>query len=384
MNRILIGALSCRSYEDRRERCRRTWIPDPMPDRLDLVFLVGDEKVGAQPRREQDILRIPCSDIYEALPSKTQGFCRWALEHEAFDYLFKCDDDTYIHVERFLDFDPEDKDYIGAEWTAGAGYASGGAGYLLSRKAASIIAEHDDFPHGAEDVLVGETLRSANIHFDINRRFIPYGNEDLRPRRDNDLITSHAHDAPWAHHDAEWGGIEPRVFCTGIGRLGNTMFQIAATLAYAGRFGTHKPVFDLSNYGEYASNLFRNLPAESGPEPHVSLSEESDFSYREFEHYPDRHVRISGYVQSERFFDDHAEAVRDVFSISPADRDTLMGKYGHLLKGTTVSLHVRRGDYVEKQEYHPLVSPAYYQGGLELIRKQHDVDRVICFSDDPS
>jgi hypothetical protein len=82
---------------------------------------------------------------------------------------------------------------VGAEWRPGVGYASGGAGYFLSRKAAAIVAERlASYPTGAEDLLVGRVLHSAGIEFSIDPRFVPFGSPDHRPRADNDLITLHA------------------------------------------------------------------------------------------------------------------------------------------------------------------------------------------------
>ncbi len=108
-------------------------------------------------------------------------------------YLFKCDDDTYISLPRLMAFDPAGRDYIGAEWRPGVGYASGGAGYFLSGRAAAIVAERlESYPTGAEDLLVGQVLRAAGIELSIDPRFVPFGSSDRRPRVDNDLITLHA------------------------------------------------------------------------------------------------------------------------------------------------------------------------------------------------
>lgn len=45
-----------------------------------------------------------------SLVHKTREFCRWALTQD-FDYLFKCDDDTFVVTDRFLKFDPAGRDY---------------------------------------------------------------------------------------------------------------------------------------------------------------------------------------------------------------------------------------------------------------------------------
>ena len=170
------------------------------------VFLLGCPTAAAPVQIGPHALVLPCPDDYASLPQRTMWFCRWATQYSVlstqWDYLFKCDDDTYISLPRLIAFDPArpgvpgTPDYIGAEWRPGVGYASGGAGYFLSRKAATIVAERlESYPTGAEDLLVGQVLRAAGIELSIDPRFVPFGSPERRPCADNDLITLHA--APW-------------------------------------------------------------------------------------------------------------------------------------------------------------------------------------------
>lgn len=190
-SRILIGALSGWQHEDRRKACLRTWVADAEAAGIDVVFLLGCPGLK-KPQREGHLLRLPCPNDYPALPQRTRWFCRWALERADWDYLLKCDDDTYVCVRRLAAYDLADRDYVGAEWWPGVRYGSGGAGYFLSRRAARIVAERLTRPHGAEDALVGRVLRRARVRLSIEPRLVPFGNTERRPRPDNDLITGHA------------------------------------------------------------------------------------------------------------------------------------------------------------------------------------------------
>ena len=99
-----------------------------------------------------------------------------------------------MSIPRLLDFcdkELEGRDYVGAEWRQGVGYGSGGAGYLLSRKAAELVALRLDQAAGAEDLLVGGILRAAGVELTIEPRLVPFGSMERRPRRGNDLITLH-------------------------------------------------------------------------------------------------------------------------------------------------------------------------------------------------
>ena len=225
MARILIGTLSGWKHHDRRRRCLSTWMADGDAMGVRSVFLLGSPTAVAPEVVGPHALVLPCPDDYPSLPQRTRWFCQWALSGErcqgrgergskcsapllpslspdtshlsplpTWDYLFKCDDDTYISIPRLLDFcdkELEGRDYVGAEWRRGVRYGSGGAGYLLSRKAAELVALRLDQACGAEDLLVGGILRAAGMELTIEPRLVPFGSIEHRPRRDNDLITLH-------------------------------------------------------------------------------------------------------------------------------------------------------------------------------------------------
>jgi len=187
--RILIGALSGAAKTARRNACRATWLADiDVRDDVQCVFLRGDPGLS-KPKLRGDELWLPCPDDYASLPQKTRGFCQWALANAEFEYLFKCDDDTYVCLDRLLQV-PPGLDYCG--WKLGKrNYASGGAGYLLSRRAAGIVARDVVEKSGPEDRLVGQHLHRAGIALVHDSRFRPWRKLSHTPRPDNDLITGH-------------------------------------------------------------------------------------------------------------------------------------------------------------------------------------------------
>lgn len=206
MPRILIGALTGRNHGRRRDACRASWFADVRRyDNLDAVFLVGGGDAIKQPTRIDDLLMLPCPDEYDTLPQRTNWFCRWALARDDWDYLFKCDDDTFVAVDRLANFQPAGE-YVGAEWQDGVRYGSGGAGYLISRRCVELVAEHmhdqpgpeeksgfPPFPNalGSEDLIVGDVLTRYGIKLVIDRRFIPYHDQAEPPAEWNDTITTH-------------------------------------------------------------------------------------------------------------------------------------------------------------------------------------------------
>lgn len=185
--RLVVGVMSGRNLFERRERCRRTWFRHGLsPADVELVFFVGGADGGA-PHREGDVVELPCPDDYQHLPQKTRCFVEWADQHFDFDFLFKCDDDTYLCVERLFAMLDEAPAYLGHDM---GDFASGGAGYLLSRVAASLIPsgllEHT---RGAEDELVGMLMRHSGIVLQHDWRF--RFDATQAPGPGNDQISCH-------------------------------------------------------------------------------------------------------------------------------------------------------------------------------------------------
>lgn len=184
--RITIGILSALTNEDQRKACRDTWLAGRPPN-VDHVFLVGVRSL-AKPKLDGDLLCLPCRDDYPSLPQKTRLFCRWFIQNTSDEYLFKCDDDTYVRLDRLTAM-PSGLDYCGGRIDRDRPYLSGGAGYLLSRKAAKIIAAGLDDLTGAEDLLVGRYLRQFGIKPVFDPRFS--WNEAKWPTPDNEVISTH-------------------------------------------------------------------------------------------------------------------------------------------------------------------------------------------------
>ena len=160
---MLIAVKSCDAHWDRCSAIRDTWWT-PI-----VHFLTGNE------------LNIP--DSYEALPLKTRAICKWAVTR-GFLWATLVDTDTYVSVPRltaetwgdYTGYRLEEKDY-----------ASGGAGYVLSRRAMMAIAHCDAEAYKAEDEMVGKVLKNAGINLVHDPRFSLY--EDVLPS--NKVITRH-------------------------------------------------------------------------------------------------------------------------------------------------------------------------------------------------
>ena len=70
-----------------------------------------------------------------------------------------------------------------------------------------------------------------------------------------------------------------------------------------------------------------------------------------------QHQTLYGYFQSEKYFREYKEEIRKEFTF----RDPTEFK----VPKKTVSIHVRRGDYLSKPEYHPICSMDYYHKAMK-------------------
>jgi hypothetical protein len=188
--RLVVGVLSAKHYEERRNACRRTWVAEAAAhSEVEILFLLGGGLGLGRAVRTDDLLTLPCRDDYASLPQKVRGFLQWALESFEFEIAFKCDDDTYVHFQRLMHYDFANHDYVGADI---GGYASGGAGYGLSVRAASaLVSGLQNNVEGPEDLIVGEVMRKRGFALTGSGLFRWDSSPGIRPTLSNQIITAH-------------------------------------------------------------------------------------------------------------------------------------------------------------------------------------------------
>lgn len=173
------------------------------------------------------------------------------------------------------------------------------------------------------------------------------------------------------------------------GRLGNQLFQYAALRGVAAKRG-----YEVRLPREHELALTQVFTIA---EPRLSQAEE-----QEIVHYyeePDRafdaalfeipdNCNVQGYFQSQKYFV-HCErelrkALRfrpEVTALANAAAQELMHRRWFSTV-STVSMHIRRGDYVDLPDYHPLCDEEYYRQALAHVRSRVGRMRVVVFSDD--
>ena len=107
-----------------------------------------------------------------------------------------------------------------------------------------------------------------------------------------------------------------------------------------------------------------------------------------FHFYPDFFsikppVYLSGYFQSERFFEPYTNQIRQHFT--PVDRPTQKNSevLDEMRRCNAVALHVRQGDYSQAnyEGFFGLLDPEYYQKAIQYIEERVENPNFFIFSD---
>lgn len=158
------------------------------------------------------------------------------------------------------------------------------------------------------------------------------------------------------------------------GGLGNQMFQYAAGKALA----TEKKEslkLDTSSYNKNHKRVY-SLTAFSHKAPEVGFFE-TLFTKLFF-----KSSYLDGYFQSEKYFKNITEAIQKDFSLS----EPLEKKYPDIvqkIKNTnSVSVHVRRTDYLDKQYRYIVLDQTYYKKAMDVIEASYPNPTYFFFSDE--
>ena len=200
-----------------------------------------------------------------------------------------------------------------------------------------------------------------------------------------------------------------------IGGLGNQLFQYALGRKLSHRLSTtlklditayaSDPLRDYSlspfnikaqfastkELAPYHSKLFRYMPRLSQllrlPFGWTLLQENRVNLFDSRIESVSGNVYLKGYWQSERYFADIAETIRQEFAVTAPLSGRNAELAGHIQECQSVSLHVRRGDYVTNpvtKQAHGICSLAYYDRAVAHIASSVSRPIFFVFSDDPA
>lgn len=171
------------------------------------------------------------------------------------------------------------------------------------------------------------------------------------------------------------------------GGLGNQLFQVAAAINLAKElnticvFSTSLHLLSLQgNKAEtYRTNIFSKINFIDTNQifNNLRIYTEPSFSYKELPKNDD--IILSGYFQSEKYFSQNSEYIKTLFSECESVKLYIDQKYGSIDFINSISLHVRRGDYLRFPGIHPICKVEYYNNAISAMP---DHNNILVFSDD--
>jgi len=168
-----------------------------------------------------------------------------------------------------------------------------------------------------------------------------------------------------------------------MGGLGNQLFQ----WAYAKSLSIDHNVeffLDLSFYN-FQTNVtkryyeLKKFPNISAPILNRNVNNLShirdDFHFKKLNYDNNKSYYLDGYWQSEKYFLNNKDIIKK--ELQPSEK--FYEKISNINLKNSISLHVRRGDYLNVQHTHPIQTLEYYTKAIENIGSY---DNLYVFSDD--
>lgn len=163
------------------------------------------------------------------------------------------------------------------------------------------------------------------------------------------------------------------------GGLGGRMFQIAAAYSLA-LDNDDFCAFDL-NMGSLAQGVhpstYRNNVFAKLEQLPPNWKQEAYYQEKRYNYDPipyQKNLMLGGYFGSEKYFDHHRKEIIELFK----DQKTLESI--KLDFKNSVSLHVRRGDYLINASH--VCDEDYYKKAIEFIDSKTQIDHIYIISDD--
>jgi len=194
--------------------------------------------------------------------------------------------------------------------------------------------------------------------------------------------------------------------CKLAGGLGNQLFQIFTTIAYALKYS--KPFFFLNNhqlgngsngttirytYWDTFLSALKPFLKEFNTIPELMFIKEKGFQYNELPDNLEKNYStlLVGYFQSPKYFDQYKESICKLIKLDVKQR-MVKYKVKNLLDNTiNISIHFRYGDYIKYPHIYPLLDKQYYHNALQHIieslclnNNMHKSVSVIYFCEDDS
>ncbi|RZJ82394.1 MAG: alpha-1,2-fucosyltransferase [Chryseobacterium sp.] len=154
-----------------------------------------------------------------------------------------------------------------------------------------------------------------------------------------------------------------------------------------------------------ALDIFKKISLTNATELQLSLFKSNSFHYRLLRLIPgwqfatiyqeteyvdlcsvkSKNIYLDGYFQSEKYFSRMKESIKDEFEFPELDSQNQDLAMRMLNAPNSVSVHIRRGDYLRSQQTydtHGILPMSYYQSSLNFLKNLYPDITLFIFSDD--
>ena len=167
------------------------------------------------------------------------------------------------------------------------------------------------------------------------------------------------------------------------GRLGNQLFQIAALfgIAQKNNFIPSIPIeknkhikpngcLDMftGKWISYKLDLFNCFDIDikdNNGEEFTNSYQESHFHFDENVFTIKDNTNLKGYFQSEKYFENIKDTLREKLQFKKDIKNKALNILNDNKKADTVSIHIRRGDYLGIQNQLPIMDIDFYQNAIK-------------------
>jgi len=179
------------------------------------------------------------------------------------------------------------------------------------------------------------------------------------------------------------------IYCELMGGLGNQLFQIFTTIAYALKHNhifafPNSKIFNRIDRPSYWTNFLSSLKDytidQLQPSSLNIKYNEKGFHYQEIPHFEkEKSIYITGYYQSYKYFEEYYDKICDLINLNEK-KNNIFQKYPREYSNI-ISMHFRIGDYKKLQDFHPLLPCQYYKNSLQFIlnKTNFPINNVLYF-----
>jgi hypothetical protein len=174
------------------------------------------------------------------------------------------------------------------------------------------------------------------------------------------------------------------------GGIGNVMFKLAAAISlaldndidyiFSNEFIRPADMVATNGYNDYRvyyNNILRNIQFINNLPKNYKIFNQSGFHFEPIPYSSGDNLLLTGYYQSEKYFKNNKQYIFDLFKPTDEIKQLIVSNY--LDTTNLVSIHVRRGDYLQYPNHHPQQTIEYYKTAAEIIGLDRE---YIIFSDD--